>query len=541
MCDENFMASQLFLTALLAAATVRPCWSQPACRANTGFPSNDLPCCGPPGIPNPHPEAEAQGCALACYANPQCRAFTAISRGTGSCTAKGGCCLLKSRAAGLNATRVVGHCSAILRADPADVPPVAPVQPPQGVRSVLHIIVDDLRTDLSPYGQSFMATPHIASLAAGGTTFTRAYAAIAVCSPSRMSFLTGRLPSHTLDWNFIQHIRQANCDDLPDTQFNDDTYAFFDGVTPDWGGAGQCCSFCSADAACKAWTYKVADSTCHLKATALQPVRAVGAVAGVRGSLRSRAWTTLPGVFLRANSTVVGSGKVFHCDAGGLGPSPFDGMGMPPLQDPVSWTRGPMSTMGDVNAVAGAWPCPGGDCQVDASLDGVPAAGVPPLTDKIIGDDALGKLRQLTRGGGGGPWYLAAGFRKPHLPFRAPAGYAALYAPVNETVLATHQTWDASVPAIAYHQSSLWGDPYTAMPKAHAQTARRDYYAAVSWMDHQVGELLAELDAAGVANETLVVLQADHGYSLGEGSLWEKVRRRSLPSTHRGVRPRHYA
>jgi len=78
------------------------------------------------------------------------------------------------------------------------------------------------------------------------------------------------------------------------------------------------------------------------------------------------------------------------------------------------------------------------------------------------------------------------------------------------------------VPPIAYHASSLWGDPYHAMPAADAQRERLNYYAAISWVDHQIGALLAALDAAGRANDTLVVLHSDHGYSLGEGGSWEK-------------------
>jgi hypothetical protein len=93
---------------------------------------------------------------------------------------------------------------------------------------------------------------------------------------------------------------------------------------------------------------------------------------------------------------------------------------------------------------------------------------------------------------------------------------------VENISIAKFTTLDASVPPIAYHASSLWGDPFHAMPKGDAQRNRLNYYAAVSWVDHQVGLLLAALDAAGRSSDTLVVLHADHGYSLGEVSQWEK-------------------
>jgi arylsulfatase A-like enzyme len=85
---------------------------------------------------------------------------------------------------------------------------------------------------------------------------------------------------------------------------------------------------------------------------------------------------------------------------------------------------------------------------------------------------------------------------------------------------------DASVPPLAFHQTSLAVDPYHPMNATHAGTLRRDYYAAISWMDSQLGRVLAELRALGLENDTLVVLHADHGWSLGEHGEWEVRRRR---------------
>ena len=56
-----------------------------------------------------------------------------------------------------------------------------------------------------------------------------------------------------------------------------------------------------------------------------------------------------------------------------------------------------------------------------------------------------------------------------------------------------HATLDASVPPIAWHGTALAVDPYAAMPRAQAQLLRRDYYAAVSWVDAQVGRVLQAL------------------------------------------------
>ena len=40
---------------------------------------------------------------------------------------------------------------------------------------------------------------------------------------------------------------------------------------------------------------------------------------------------------------------------------------------------------------------------------------------------------------------------------------------------------------------------------------RQHYYAAVSYMDAQVGRLLSALDESGLADSTMVVFASDHG------------------------------
>lgn len=69
--------------------------------------------------------------------------------------------------------------------------------PPPARYNVLFVVVDDLRPELGAYGKAYMHTPHIDSLAARGMVFERAYAQAPICSPSRMSFLTGMRVSGT--------------------------------------------------------------------------------------------------------------------------------------------------------------------------------------------------------------------------------------------------------------------------------------------------------------------------------------------------------
>lgn len=85
-------------------------------------------------------------------------------------------------------------------------------QPESGMRvdtqaksqpNILLIFVDDLGwADLSSYGSEYYETPNIDALAAGGVRFTDAYAAAAICSPSRSALMSGKYPSRTgiTDW-----------------------------------------------------------------------------------------------------------------------------------------------------------------------------------------------------------------------------------------------------------------------------------------------------------------------------------------------------
>ena len=63
--------------------------------------------------------------------------------------------------------------------------------------NVLHLILDDLSIEIAPFGKPWVRTPHMDALAARGTTFERAYCQMALCGPSRNSFLTGRTPEAT--------------------------------------------------------------------------------------------------------------------------------------------------------------------------------------------------------------------------------------------------------------------------------------------------------------------------------------------------------
>src|SRR5690554_2315571 len=69
--------------------------------------------------------------------------------------------------------------------------------------NIIFLLIDDLGwRDLACYGSTFYETPHLDRLAREGMTFTQAYAAAPVCSPSRASILSGKYPARVgvTDW-----------------------------------------------------------------------------------------------------------------------------------------------------------------------------------------------------------------------------------------------------------------------------------------------------------------------------------------------------
>jgi arylsulfatase A-like enzyme len=124
------------------------------------------------------------------------------------------------------------------------------------------------------------------------------------------------------------------------------------------------------------------------------------------------------------------------------------------------------------------------------------------------------------------PFFLAAGFYKPHLPFSAPKKYWDLYDP-EKIELPDNMYFPKDAPKIAL---TNWGElrHYPGIPKEGdlpedlARTLIHGYYACVSYTDALVGKLLDELDRLGLRDNTIVILWGDHGWKLGEHNMWCK-------------------
>lgn len=232
---------------------------------------------------------------------------------------------------------------------------------------------------------------------------------------------------------------------------------------------------------------------------------------------------TLPQHFKQQGYFVQGMGKLFH---GG-----FD--------DPPSWsvpwtapkTRHGAYALAENQAIVQA--------KIEASKNAPqPGKGKvrnygPPfeaaeVDDNYFHDGALAEMAVAALGECAKkdqPFWLGVGFIRPHLPFVAPKKYWNLYDPAK-IELAANPFPPKGAPEYAvlpggelrtYHD--VPGGP---VPDPLARQLKHGYYAAISYMDAQLGRVLDELDRLKLTERTVVVLWGDHGWKLGEHAGWCK-------------------
>jgi iduronate 2-sulfatase len=216
---------------------------------------------------------------------------------------------------------------------------------------------------------------------------------------------------------------------------------------------------------------------------------------------------TLPQLFMQAGYHTQSIGKTFS--------------GRQSEEDPESWSVPPV--IQEATWTNYALPENASDKKKGVAAE---AAAVPDdaYSDGKIVDRAIEALRTFRNEGT--PFFLAVGFLKPHLPFCAPKRYWDLY---DRSSFATvqHTERTSNVSAYAYPDHAELGG-YTDIPSDEQLSAeqinklRHGYYACVSYIDALVGRLLEALSACGLAENTIVVLWGDHGYSLGEADHWCK-------------------
>jgi iduronate 2-sulfatase len=327
--------------------------------------------------------------------------------------------------------------------------------------NLLFIAVDDLRPELGCYGKDYIKSPNIDRLAKSGMVFNHAYCQQAVCSPSRSSLMTGTRPDTTKVWDLVTHFRTA----LPEV-------------------------------------------------------------------------VTLGQHFKQHGYFVQGMGKIYHgnFDDALTWSVPWQKPKAPKYALPENLALERSQDEGEPDGEAKPKPMkqaakngntPRGPTSNGRSSRG-PAfegADVPDNTfqDGKLAELAISTLRDLSRRKQ--PFFLAIGFIKPHLPFVSPKKYWDLYDPAK-IQLAPNKFRPKDAPDYAVlpggELRNYHGIPEGSIPDDLARQLKHGYYAAISYMDAQVGKVLDELDRLGLRENTIIILWGDHGWKLGEHDAWCK-------------------
>jgi choline-sulfatase len=136
---------------------------------------------------------------------------------------------------------------------------------------------------------------------------------------------------------------------------------------------------------------------------------------------------------------------------------------------------------------------------------------------------AVQKIRDLSLGPRERPFFLAVSFTNPHDPWEMRQRYWDLYEESAIGLPAVDVLPRAEADAHSLRLRDMIGLDRRPLSEQEVRRARHGYYAAVSYLDERVGEVLDALGATGLDRDTLVVFTADHGELLGERGLWYKM------------------
>ena len=237
-----------------------------------------------------------------------------------------------------------------------------------------------------------------------------------------------------------------------------------------------------------------------------------GLAPGIRNVAATRDCVTLPQYFAQHGYFTATFGKVFH--DGSIPPAlrkneftvwgPAPGMPLPPQKF--------VHTPVDIRAMDwGVFP-PDDHQQADWK----------------IADAAIAQLRACPANQ---PFFLACGFRLPHVPCFASQQWFDLIPPEDEIVLPAVKDHErAGTPEFSWYLHWKVPEPRLSWLKKAQQWRPlvRAYLASTAFMDSQIGRVLDALDATGMAENTIIVLWSDNAWHLGEkeitgkNSLWER-------------------
>ena len=157
------------------------------------------------------------------------------------------------------------------------------------------------------------------------------------------------------------------------------------------------------------------------------------------------------------------------------------------------------------------------------------SADVPDQTyeDGYHTDLAIATMKEMLEENPSKPFFLGLGFKKPHLNFIAPKKYWDMY-DSKDIPEGTYTEAPEDGAAMGLHASfelrTRDGIPkYGPIGPELSRTLLHGYLACTSYIDAQVGKMLAALDEAGVRDNTIIIFWGDHGWHLGDMGIWAKA------------------
>ena len=222
-------------------------------------------------------------------------------------------------------------------------------------------------------------------------------------------------------------------------------------------------------------------------------------------------FTTIPQYFKQNGYRTIGMGKIFHPGIASH------------HNDPISWTD-PYYEPEHHGY--------GGD-----SWRAIPEEKLKekPLEDQLSAAHAIKVLKEVAPDAKSGKqnFFVAVGFHKPHLPFQFPESFLKYY-PEGSVKLPSNPYAPDHMPPVAWtNYDELrdfddikdkygYGDINSTLPDFKVLELRRAYYAALSFTDSMIGQVMDSLDELGLANDTVISFWGDHGWQLGEHGEWCK-------------------
>jgi choline-sulfatase len=161
------------------------------------------------------------------------------------------------------------------------------------------------------------------------------------------------------------------------------------------------------------------------------------------------------------------------------------------------------------------------------NMDSVTGAGVAEVTNQLLFDDEVGyhsvrALHDLARADDERPFLLVASFTHPHDPYVTRREYWDRYEGVDIPMPVVPHVPPDDDPHSRRLRGAIESDRAT-ITDEQTRRARRAYYGNVSYCDDWAGRLIGTLESLGLADDTVVMVLADHGDMLGERGLWYKM------------------